>query len=75
MKTHDFIRVNIGERVYIDGSGDLAMCGEFRKLIREETELTLLKLTKGGNAYVVDDNGTFYSIKPKNINLVCDKKN
>jgi len=30
MKAYDFILNNIGNKVYITGDGDLAMCGEFR---------------------------------------------
>jgi len=71
MKTYDFIKQAIGTYVIINGSRDLSMCGEFRKLIQNKTELKLLKLTKGGNAYVQDEQtGEYYSVPPTNIEQV-----
>jgi hypothetical protein len=70
MSGYDFILNNIGNKVYITGDGDLAMCGEFRKLIFNKTELTIVKLTKAGLAYLVDDNKQYYSVPIKNVCLV-----
>jgi hypothetical protein len=67
MKNHEFIEKNIGAKVYITGDGDLAMNGEFRQLIFNKTELTIVKLTRGGMAYLTDDKGNFYSVPPRNV--------
>jgi len=48
MKAHDFIQKSIGCKVYITGEHDLAMCGRLRNLIFNKTELTIVKLTRGG---------------------------
>jgi hypothetical protein len=67
MKSHEFIEKNIGAKVYVTGDGDLAMCGELRRIIFDKTELTIVKLTKGGMAYLVDERNNFYSVPPKNV--------
>jgi hypothetical protein len=36
---------------YVTGDGDLAMCYEFRKIIFNKTELTIVKLTKSGGLF------------------------
>jgi len=70
MKTYDFIRANIGNKVYITGHGDLAMCGELRNFIFNKTEFTLIRLTKGGMAILSDDNGKEFSVPPSNVSEV-----
>jgi len=67
MKNHEFIKKNIGTKVYVTGDGDLAMQSEFRKIIFNKTELTIVKLTKGGMAYLVDIQGNFYTVPPRNV--------
>lgn len=67
MKNYEFIEKNIGAKVYVTGEGDLAMCGEFRSLIFEKIPLTIVKLTRGGMAYLVDGSGNFYSVPPRNV--------
>jgi len=66
MKAHEFIEKNIGNKVYITG-GDLTMSSEFRKIILNKTELTIIKLTKSGMAYLVDNENNFYTIPPRNL--------
>ncbi len=70
MKTHDFIRANIGNKVYITGCGDLGMIGELRGFIRNKTPLTLIKLTRKGYAYLLDDNGEYHNVPPRNVREV-----
>lgn len=68
MKTFDFIEQAIGEMVYVTGERDLAMMGELRKIIFNKTPLRLIKLTKGGHAYLHDeDSNKFYSVPPSNV--------
>ena len=68
MKNHDFIKQNIGNKVYITGDGDLGMRGGMiRSAIEFKTPLTIIKLTKSGMAYLVDDWGIFYSVPPRNV--------
>ncbi len=64
MKNNDFINANIGNTVYLTNSGD-AMCGKITQLILNKTPLTLIKLTRGGMAYLRDDHGTYYSVPPR----------
>jgi len=70
MKIYEFIEKNIGNKVIIDGTGDLAMSGELREFIFNKTPLTIVSLTKGGMAYLVDSKGKFYKVPPKNIVLL-----
>ncbi len=70
MKTLDFIRSNIGNKVYIINAGDLSIDPILRKLIRDKTELKLIRLTPGGMAIVSDDNGKEHSLPPSNIREV-----
>lgn len=72
MKNHEFIEKNIGNRVYVTGDRDLAFNGELRKIISNKTELMIVKLTKGGMAYLVDDEGKFYTVPPRNVREVGD---
>lgn len=73
MKNHDFIKENIGHKVYVTGDGDLAFDGWLRKIISTKDnriELTIVKLTKGGMAYLVDEYGDFYTVPPRNVREV-----
>jgi hypothetical protein len=72
MNTYDFIRANIGNKVYVTGDGDLGMCGELRKFIFNKTEFTLIRLTRGGMAILSDDNGKEFSVPPSNVREVGD---
>lgn len=68
MKTLDFIKKAIGSKVYITRNGDLIMDAELKGLIYDKTELILIKLTKGGRAYLKDEKtNKYYSVSPKNI--------
>lgn len=70
MKAHDFIKSNIGNKVYVTPSGDLAFCGELKHIIYDKTELTIVKLTKSGMAYLVDAENNYYSVPPRNVREV-----
>lgn len=67
MNTLDFIRSNISNKVYITNDGDLSIDPILRKLIKDKTELKLIRLTPGGMAIVENDNGKEYAIPPRNI--------
>ena len=67
MTNHEFIKSNIGNSVYINGDGDLGMDYELRCLISNKTELKIVKLTKSGMAYLVDNDGNYYTVPPKNV--------
>lgn len=73
MKNHDFINSNIGEQVYVTGDGDLAMNSEFRNIIFNKTTLTIVKLTRGGKAYLKDSYGHFYSVPPRNVREISER--
>lgn len=77
MKNHDFINSNIGNQVYVTGDGDLAMNSELRDIIFNKTALTIVKLTRGGKAYLQDSLGHFYSVPPRNVREISelDKSN
>ena len=75
MKTHDFIEKSIGCKVYITGDGDLGMSGRLRNLIYNKTELTIVKLTKGGMAYLIDNYGNYYSVPPRNVREINNDNN
>ncbi len=68
MRTLDFIKSNIGNKVYINKG--LGVDRELRKLISNKTELTLRRLSRGGMAIVADDDGKEYSIAPRYIREV-----
>ena len=70
MTNHDFIKNNIGNKVYVTGDGDLAFDGSLRRIISTKdykVQLTIVKLTKGGMAYLVDEHGDFYTVPPRNV--------
>lgn len=69
MKTLDYIKANIGKHCNLNGSGDYAM----NKWIFRETDgeqLTIVKITKAGMVYLECTNGLFYSVPPKNIDII-----
>jgi hypothetical protein len=70
MKTLDFIKQAIGRKVYLTNDGDLGFDGSLRGFIFNKTELTLVKLTKGGMAVVEYENKQ-YTVPPKNVREVC----
>lgn len=73
MTKFEFIQANIGKKVYVTGDGDLYFNGELRPIIssrHRQVELTIVKLTKGGKAYLVADDGLFYSVPIKNVKLI-----
>lgn len=70
MKTYDFINQATGNKVYLTGDGDLGMSGELRGFIFNKTPLTLIRLTRGGMAIVKDDEGSEYSVPPRNVREV-----
>lgn len=60
---------HIGRKVTCSGSGDLFMNGELRPAINNGN-LTLLKVTRGGMAYLKDTlTGCCYSVPPRNVGL------
>jgi len=67
MKAYEFIEKNIGNKVYVTGDRDLAFDGDLRKIIFNKTELTIVKLTRKGMAYLVDSQNNFYSVPPGNV--------
>lgn len=69
MNIHEFIKANIGNKVYLSGDGDLAMSSELRPFISNKEPLTLMRLNKKGMAIVEDSDGNTYSVPPRNINL------
>jgi len=76
MKNHEFIEKNIGNLVYITGEGDLAIHAELRDIIHNKTPLRIIKLTRGGLAYLQDEKTKrFYTVPPKNVQemIVCPK--
>lgn len=71
MTNHEFIKQNIGNKVFVTGAGDLAFNSELRKIISpkngKKTVLTLIQLTKGGMALLEDSEGKFYKVPPRNV--------
>lgn len=67
MKNHEFIQKNIGSKVYVTGDGDLAFDMNLCRIITLKTELTIVKLTKSGMAYLVDENENYYTVPPRNV--------
>ena len=70
MKAYEFIEKNIGNKVYVKGDGGLVTCKYLRRLILYKTELTVVKLTKSGMAYLVDENNNYYRVPPRYVRAV-----
>jgi hypothetical protein len=70
MKTLDWISQNIGNKAIVSGDGDLGFSGELRSIIFNKTELTIVKLTRGGKVYLTDGNDRFYTVPPRNIKII-----
>lgn len=69
MKTLDYINANIGKYCTLNGNGDFMM----NKWIFREThneQLKIVKITKSGLVYLECSNGKFYSVPPKNIDII-----
>lgn len=70
--SQDEIRANVGRACTIDWRGDL-YCGYSHQLPgyygdRSKT-VEIVKLTRGGLAYVKRDDGRFLTIPPRNLRL------
>jgi sporulation protein YlmC with PRC-barrel domain len=74
MTTYEYIEQNIGKQVYVDGGRDLGFNGELKPIISKgEIQLTLIKLTKGGKAYLKAGDGKFYTVPASNVNVIDNK--
>ncbi len=68
MKTLEFIKSSIGNKVYLTNNGDLAIDPTFRDLIKNKTEFTLIGLSRGGMAIIAGDNNKeLHRVPPKNV--------
>jgi hypothetical protein len=67
MKTLEFIKNNIGNKVYITSDRDMLCNGDIKHLILNKEVLILLGLTKGGLAELKDSKGNIYKIRPTNV--------
>lgn len=70
MKSYE-IELNMGEKVYLSGS-DIGMNGFLRRFyynhLNQNPELlTIVKLTKSKRAYLMDEDGNYYTVSPKNV--------
>jgi ribosomal protein L37E len=73
MKAHEFIEKNIGKKVYITGDHDLSMNGELRNFIFCKTEFVIVKLTRGGMAYLQNEQTKrCYAVPPRNVREVIE---
>ena len=72
MKTHDFIKANIGNLVYVENVRDYGMLGDIRRVISNRRPLVIIKLMKTGMVYVETLNGTFLTLKPSSIHEFDD---
>jgi hypothetical protein len=74
MKALDFIISNIGEKVYLTYGMDLAIHGELRKFMSWNHQdpqmfLTIIKLTRGGLAYLLGDDKEYYAVPATSVRL------
>lgn len=69
----DAVELHVGEKVYLNGIGDLAFSGELKPFLYyrgyENRYMTIVKLTRGGMVYLKGDDEKFYSVPPKNVDL------
>lgn len=67
--SQDEVKRNVGQRVIINGRGDLGIDAELRTLInRPELDIVIVKLTKGGKAYL-QYGKTYYTVPVRNVDL------
>jgi hypothetical protein len=69
MNTLDWISQNIGKKAIVNGNRDLAFNGELKPIIFNKTELTIVKLTRGGMAHLTDGK-RFYTVPPGNVDVI-----
>lgn len=72
MHAYDFIKQNIGVRVYLSPHGDLAFYRELRPFIKYAHNdnprcLWIDSLTKGGMAKLYDGDGNYYKVAPSSV--------
>ena len=72
MHAYDFIKQNIGVRVYLSPHGDLAFYRELRPFIRSSRNdnpqcLRISSLTKAGMARLHDGDGNYYKVAPRSV--------
>ena len=64
--TREEIEQNIGRTVKLNGCGDLALHAH----LRTDGWYRVVKLTKGGMAYLKSDDNKIIVVPPKNVDLV-----
>lgn len=69
------IKNSIGAHVILNGRGDLAMSHELRPYISNDKGLSIVKVTKGGLVHLQDENGSFVTVPPKNVEIAPLKNN
>lgn len=74
MKIYDLINQSIGNKVILIGKGDVGIDIKLRRFVYNKTELTLMRLTKGGMA-IVSFNGQEFKVPPRNIKIIEDNVN
>jgi len=67
MKTHDFIKANIGNLVYVENIRDYGMMSDMRRILKNKRPLVIIKLMKTGLVYVETLNGVFLTVKPGSL--------
>jgi len=67
--TPEEVKESSGLIVTLNGKGDLAMLGWLRPWINTDRWLKIVKLTRGGMAYLVSDNGQYVSVPPRNVDI------
>lgn len=60
---------HIGKKCVLNSQGDLGICIELRTLIYDQKELTIVKITKGGEVYL-SHGKKFYTVPARNIDLL-----
>jgi hypothetical protein len=60
---------NIGKTAIINGAGDLAFESDKKQYIKQMIPCKIFKLTKGGMAFLIDEDGKTISVPPKNVTL------
>lgn len=69
------IKNSIGAHVILNGRGDLALSHELRPYIAFDKGLSIVKVTKGGLVHLQDENGSFITVPPKNVEIAPLKNN
>ena len=67
---HNQVKQNVGNRAIINSNNDIGIVRAMRYYYQTKEPVTIIKLTKGGMAFVRDIRNKEFTVPPTNLDLI-----